>query len=109
MRSQISIGRSNRFSGRFFVFLALFCVILSCVSLYARNFPVAITGLFPIAVFGAIAWLILKSTERIFPSAGDSGLQGTGNLVPLRPAPTHHLAAAKEFPPSDTTHSVAFD
>ena len=104
-----SIGRSNRTCGRVFVFLALLCVVLSCVSFYARNFQVAVTGLFPISVFAAIAWLVLKSAERIFPSAGDSGLQGTGNLVPLRPSPSHHLAAAKEFPPSDRTHSFAFD
>ena len=42
-------------------------------------------------------------------SSGSSGLSGAGKPAPLKPAPTHHLAAAKEWPPSDETHSFPKD
>ena len=45
-------------------------------------------------------------------SGGDSDSSGeteAGKLVPVRPAPTHHLQAAKDLPPSDKTHSLPKD
>src|SRR6516162_6854439 len=33
------------------------------------------------------------------------GLSFAGKPVPIRPTPTHHLVAAKEFPPSNKTQS----
>jgi hypothetical protein len=45
-------------------------------------------------------------------SGGDgdsSGESEAGKPVPVNPAPTHHLQAAKDLPPSDKTHSLPKD
>jgi hypothetical protein len=38
-----------------------------------------------------------------------SGKSEAGIPVPVAPVPTHHLAAAKDLPPSDKTHSLPKD
>jgi hypothetical protein len=40
---------------------------------------------------------------------GSSGTFRVGKPVPVRPTPPHHLVGAKEFPPSDRTHSYPAD
>jgi hypothetical protein len=43
------------------------------------------------------------------PSGEGPGACYAGALVPVKPTPPHHLVAAKEFPPSDRTHSFPKD
>ena len=109
MRSQQSIIRSNRICGRFFVFLALLSFTLSCFHFCLGRSGLAAVLLPGVLFFGSIGWLVLTGTVRIFPRAGGLGMEGAGKPVPLRPAPTHHLAAAKDLPPSDKTHSLPKD
>jgi hypothetical protein len=109
MRSQKSIIRSNRFCGRFFVFLALLSFALSCVHLCLGRWVLAASLLPGVLFFGSVGWLVLAGTVRIFPQAGGAGMEGAGKLVPVRPGPTHHLAAARDLPPSDKTNSLPKD
>ncbi len=109
MRSQQSIIRSNRICGRFFIFLALLSFALSCVHFCLGRWGLASSLLPGVLFFGSIGWLVLAGTVRIFPRAGGAGMEGAGKPVPVRPAPTHHLAAAKDLPPSDKTHTLPKD
>jgi hypothetical protein len=43
------------------------------------------------------------------PGGSGSGTSTAGKPVPVRPAPTHHLKAAKHLPPSDKTDSFPKD
>ena len=59
---------------------------------------------------------LISALRRLFtsqrgsgPSGENPGLCQAGECVPVRPTPPHHLVAAKEFPPSDKTHSFPRD
>lgn len=49
------------------------------------------------------------SRSRRRPDGNGPGLFTLGKPVPMGPAPTHHLVAAKEFPPSEKTRSYPRD
>jgi len=109
MCTQQSINRSNRMCGGFFIFLSVYSVALSVIHFSSGRWGLA-SLLLPGVVFSAVTgWLALKSTVRISRSAGSAGLEGAGKPVPARPAPAHHLAAAKDLPPSKKTHSLTKD
>lgn len=44
-----------------------------------------------------------------FSGDANPGLSDSAVPVPTKPAPTHHLVAAKELPPSDKTQSLRKD
>jgi hypothetical protein len=76
------------------------------------HFWLTVLSVFSICSLAYGVWLVLKGLcsvralrERRGGSGGSSGLWGAGKPAPLKPSPTHHLAAAKEWPPSDKTHS----
>jgi len=109
MRSQQSIIRSNRICGHFFVFLALLSLAVSCFHLFFGRWGLVLLGVPGVLFFGLIGWLVLTGTTRIFPDAGNSGISDDGKPAPVNPSPIHHLAAAKELPPSDKTRSLPKD
>jgi hypothetical protein len=52
----------------------------------------------------------VMTVHRRSGGGGDStGESEAGKPVPVKPAPTHHLQAAKDLPPSDNTHSLPKD
>jgi hypothetical protein len=64
------------------------------------------------------AWFVavLSYFRRLFgkrrpsgPSGEAPGSEYAGVPLPVGPTPPHHLQAAKEFPPSERTHSVPKD
>ena len=59
------------------------------------------------SVVGRLA--ITGAVERSRMSGGSAEESGAGKLVPVSPAPTHHLHAGKDLPPSDKTHSLPKD
>ena len=109
MRTQQSINRSSRMCGGFFIFLSIYSVALSGLYFSLGEWGFA-SLLLPGVVFSAvISWLALRSSVCISRSAGGAGLEGAWKPVPIGPAPTHHLAAAKDLPPSEKTHSLPKD
>ena len=60
------------------------------------------------AVFSYFRRLFGKG-RRSGPSGEAPGSAYAGVPVPVGPTPSHHLQAAKEFPPSDRTHSFPKD
>jgi hypothetical protein len=59
---------------------------------------------------------LASKIRRVFTKPRRKGSGGqtpgacfAGCVVPVRPTPSHHLVAAKEFPPSDVTHSYTKD
>src|SRR5947207_375574 len=106
MRTQQSIIRSNRIYGRFFVFLALLSLVLSCIHFSTGRWGLGLSCLPGVLFFGGIGWLVLMGATPVSGGASSSGMSDAGKPAPLRPAPTHHLAAAKELPPSEKTHSL---
>jgi hypothetical protein len=110
MPSQNSTARSHRNYGRFFVFLAIFSLALAGIQLYWGRWGLATLLLPGVLFFGALGYLIIVgTTRRARISGGSSGGSGVGVRVPVSPAPTHHLQAAKDLPPSDKTHSFPKD
>jgi hypothetical protein len=109
MRSQ-QIIRSNRNCGRFFIFLAVFSLVLSCVHFYFGNWRLGALMLPGVLFAGVIGWLGIACTIRSWGvSGGSAGEEGAGKPVPVGPVPIHHLQAAKDLPPSNKTHSLAKD
>ena len=97
--------------GRFFFFLAALAFAVGFLQLCQGQWAPALGSLLGVSIFAWLAWWALAA-----PTIGrDSGFQdnpgfaGAGKPVPIGPAPTHHLAAAKEFPPSDKTRSFPID
>ena len=109
MRTQQSINRWSRMCGGFFIFLWIYSVALSGLYFSLGEWGFASLLLPGIVFFAVIGWLTLRSTVRISRSAGGAGLEGAWKPVPVGPAPTHHLAAAKDLPPSKKTHSLTKD
>ena len=117
MRSRANIFPSFRFCGLLFVFLATFLLILSWVHFVTGRWELGLL-LFALGVviFGSIAWFVVANTIRSShvssergPDGGGAGLSSAGKPVPVRPVPTHHLAAAKDLPPLEETHSLPHD
>jgi hypothetical protein len=80
----------------------------------ALQFPfVRRSWLFDLKLF--VAGLVLfirrlfKKRRRWGRGGEAAGFSFAGKPVPIRPTPTHHLVAAKEFPPSDKTQSYRWD
>jgi len=109
MRTPESIIRSNRICGRFFIFLALFSLVLSCLHFYFGRWGLASLLLPGVLFCGLIGWSVLSGTVRVFRHTSGAGMADAGKPVPVRPAPNHHLAAAKDLPPSEKTHSLPKD
>ena len=109
MRSQQSIVRSNRICGRLFVCLALLSFALGCVQFCLGRWGLVSALLPGVLFFGWIGWLVLADTVDTFPHPGGAGMEGAGKPVPVKPTPTHHLAAAKDLPPSDKTQALPKD
>jgi hypothetical protein len=53
--------------------------------------------------------LIFKKLAGRGSGGSGSGTSAAGRPVPVKPAPTHHLQAAKHLPPSDTSDSSPKD
>ena len=112
MRSHQSILRSNRICGSFFLFLGALSAVLSCFAFRAGDWWLAALLLFGVCFSGFVGWIAVTSTAPLTQTGGSSGGRGfseAGKPVPVRPAPTHHLTAAKDLPPSDKTHSLPKD
>jgi hypothetical protein len=110
MRSQQQIIRSQRNCGRFFIFLALLSLALACLHFYSGRSGLATLMLPGVLFFGVVGRLAMGGAIRsLRESGGSTGLSGAGKLVPAGPAPTHHLQAAKDLPPSNKTHSLPKD
>jgi hypothetical protein len=81
----------------------------------ALQFPfVRRAWLFDLKLFVAglilfVGRLFKRRLRRGGRDGGNPGLSFSGKPVPIRPTPTHHLVAAKEFPPSDKTQSYRWD
>jgi hypothetical protein len=62
-------------------------------------------------VFRVVFYLrrLFARRRRSRPSGESPGLSYAGVPVPVGPISPHHLQAAKEFPPSDRTHSFPKD
>jgi hypothetical protein len=52
---------------------------------------------------------LFRKKRRSGPSGESPGLAFAGVPVPVGPRGPHHLQAAKEFPPSDRSHSYPKD
>jgi hypothetical protein len=52
---------------------------------------------------------LFRKSRRSGPAGESPGLSFAGKPVPVLPTPTHHLVAAKEFPPSEKTQSYSWD
>jgi hypothetical protein len=48
--------------------------------------------------------IVAKHYRRLPPNQGEPLQSGAGGPVPRDPSPSHHLVAAKAFPPSEKTH-----
>jgi hypothetical protein len=110
MLTQQQIIRSQRFCGWFFIFLGVLSLDLSCLHYYLERWGLAammLPGVLFCGVLGRLA--ITRAVPRSHLSGGSDGLSGAGKPVPFSPAPTHHLQAAKDLPPSDKTHSLPKD
>ena len=110
MRTQQQIIRSQRLCGWFFIFLGVLSLALSCLHFYLGRWGLAammLPGVLFCSVVGRLA--ITGAVERSRMSGGSAEESGAGKLVPVIPAPTHHLHAGKDLPPSDKTHSLPKD
>ena len=58
--------------------------------------------------FVLIGWAAVTNLVS-YSQDGGGGKELAGDLVPVRPSPTHHLAAARDLPPSDKTHTLPKD
>ena len=68
----------------------------------------ALLALLAILVF--LAWFLMARRAYIYrDTGGESGMADAGKPAPIRPDPSHHLAAARDLPPSDETHSLPHD
>jgi hypothetical protein len=109
MHSEESCIRLSRACGRFFIFLALPSAIPSCYRFHSSDWLDAAVLMVGVPFFGFIGWVAVTSAI-FFSKGGDhGGTTEAGKTAPLRPTPTHHLAAAKELPPSDKTHELPKD
>jgi len=110
MRTQQQISRSQRFCGWFFIFLGALSLVLSFVHFYLGHWILA-SSVLPGVLFciwvGRLA--IADSYRKPSFFGGSAGESGVGKPAPVSPAPTHHLQAAKDLPPSDVTHSLPKD
>jgi hypothetical protein len=110
MRTQQQIIRSQRFCGWFFIFLGVLSLALSCLHFYLGRWGLAAMLLPGVLFCGVVGRLAISGAVRRSRLAGGSdGLSGAGKPVPVSPAPTHHLQAAKDLPPSEKTHSLPKD
>jgi hypothetical protein len=111
--SEESNINSLRVSGRFFMSLAALSAVLSCFALHSKEWWRAVTLLAITLFFGLIGWVAFPNTIPSAQREGGSGDVGgdvtAGCPVPVKPSPTHHLAGAKDLPPSEKVHSLAKD
>ena len=110
MRTQQQFIRSQRLCGWFFVFLGALSLVLAPISFYQAhwiNGAMLLFGVVFCSVVGKLA--IAGAIRRSWPPGGATGLSDAGKLVPVGPAPVHHLQAAKDLPPSDNAHSLPKD
>src|SRR5690349_2092425 len=99
MRSPPNIIRSNRVWGGFFLFLALTSAGTSSFAFCAGDWTGATVLVFAIFFFSFLGWTALTSTAPYTPprNGGSRGLSEAGKPVPVRPAPRHHLVAARDL------------
>ena len=95
--------------GGFFIFLSVYSVALLVIHFSSGRWGLASLLLPGVVFFGVIGWLVLLGTGRVSSGTGAAGLEGAQKPVPVRPAPTHRLAAAKDLPPSERIHSLPKD
>jgi len=110
MRTPQQINSSQRFCGWFFIFLSVLSLALSGLHFYLGRWGLAALLLPGVLFGGVVGRLAIAGASRSSRvSGGSDGLSGAGKPVPVSPAPTHHLQAAKDLPPSDKTHSLPKD
>jgi hypothetical protein len=112
MRSQQTLMAWSRICGLFLIFLAVFDLAISLSYFYQWHWLVS-SSLLPAIAFvfylGCVAIVAPGRGFRASHGGGGAGLEEAGVPVPIRPAPTHHLVAAKDLPPSPKTHSLPKD
>ena len=64
---------------------------------------------FQIVIFRCVLAIRVAYSRRRGPDDSSSGAFEIGKPVPIRPKPTHHLVAAKAFPPSDKPYLYPAD
>ena len=109
MRAHESINWSDRMWGVFLFFQLAYLVALSASYFSEGRWELASLLLLGVVVAAVIGGLALRATVRVSRDTGGAGLEGAGKPVPVRPAPSHHLAAAKDLPPLEQTHSLPKD
>jgi hypothetical protein len=113
VRTPRQIARSQRLCGWCCAFLSLLSLGLGILSFCRREWSLAILLLPGVVFYGAFGYLALikqaRSTRFRGGDHGGFGQSGAGRPAPLHPAPTHHLQAVKDLPPSDVTHSLPKD
>jgi hypothetical protein len=93
-----------------FLFFQLACLVGLAVVYYSEGrWGLASLVLLGVVSAAVIVWLALTVAVRVSRDSGGAGLESVGKPVPARPAPTHHLAAAKDLPPSERTHLLPQD
>ena len=93
-----------------FLFFQLACLVALSVVYYSEGrWGLASLVLLGVVFAILIVWLALTVPVRVSRDTGGAGLESAGKPVPVRPAPTHHLVAAKELPPSERTHLLPQD
>ena len=109
MRSYKSISVSDQMWLVFWFFQLACLVGLSVVYYSEGRWGLASLVLLGVVSAIVIVWLGLIVPVRVSRGSGSAGLESAGKPVPVRPAPTHHLAAAKDLPPSKRTHLLLQD
>src|SRR5689334_20971955 len=101
--------RSCRSSGCFFVGLGILSAVLSGFALYSKEWWRGVTLLTLALFFGLVGWSAFTKTVSFSQGGGAGGEVRAGCPVPVNPSPPHHLAAARDLPPSEKTHSLPKD
>ena len=89
---------SSRPSGRFFVGLAALSAGLSFFAFHSKEWWRAVTLLAIALFFGLIGWVAVTNTVPFSSRGGGGGKVEACCPVPVKPSPTHHLAAARDLP-----------
>ena len=88
--------------------VAALSAILSCFAFRSKEWRDAVKLVAMTLFFALSGWAAL--TNPVSHSQNDgSGREFAGCPMPGRPSPPHHLAAARELPPSDRTHTLPKD
>lgn len=127
MHPPLRIGRSDAARGSYFEescsrvferrFQAVLCLVVAGLFVLSHEqwgwwivsaLFLALPALLAFLAF--LVWFSMARRARFHrDTGGGSEMADAGKPAPIRPGPSHHLAAAKGLPPSDETHSLPHD